>query len=294
MTIIITWNLLSQKLTDYMRTSSHFVNKGNLFDSKWRCTMICHIIDNYMKTYYRPIFCFQEVNDGIYDESFMKTIETHFQIHYYMVYTSSYGKSGGPFKELGLMTAIPDEKYEVIDVMITKIDRKSELFYRCPNTCICLKLMYKDHRMITFNVVNVHFPARYKYTEYMSSFTEQFLDIVAKFAYPDTKCGNIIIGDFNTQMTDVWYNLFEKYGYRHSITDERLRQSIISTRAVSEGDNIFEGLIDHSFHQNIERSGLLNKTYLLVNRLEMKILPNEKMPSDHFPLVMKYYIFGHE
>ena len=291
--VIISWNLLSERLIEATENTITKQQKISLFQQsflKRRIDILKQCIKKMIKDYKHPIFCFQEVNDDRDEsKSLMHQLQRLLQEEFYQVFTSPFGSYDTIYPELGLLTAIPNHVFDVNNITITKVLPYS------PNTFIMTDISYKTSRKI-ISIVNTHFPARFKDIPFMTNYTQQFRQKLGYFIEPSNM---IICGDFNTNPTDSWYRILG-YGLRHLPTDNMITTLSIQRRDRRSNKNmIFQGFLDHCLwgsNVNIEYvrpppKRLSDQEFSELEqpqKTNQHIIPSEKIPSDHFPLIMSF------
>lgn len=290
---IVSWNLLSERLIEATENTVTNQQQVSLFQSTFlrrRIDILKQCIKKMIKDYKHPIFCFQEVNDDRDpNKSLMFQIQRLLQEEYYQVFTSSFGSFDEIYPELGLITAIPSHVFDVQNFYITKVITDS------PNTFIITDISYKTSRK-TMSIVNTHFPARFKDVPFMTNYAQQFREKLEYFVDPSTM---IICGDFNTNPTDTWFRVLGA-GLRHLPTDGMITTLSIQRRdRRSKKNMIFQGFLDHCFWGsgiNVDYvkqppNRLTNAEFAELEQPQKTnphIIPSEKIPSDHFPLILTF------
>lgn len=291
--IIVSWNLLSERLVEATENTVSKQQQTPLFQQTFmrkRIELLKQCIKKMIKDYKHPIFCFQEVNDDRNDsKSLLFQIQRLLQEEYYQVFTSSFGTFDTIYPELGLLTAVPAHIFDVNNVVITKVVPES------PNTFIALDISYKTSRKI-FSIVNTHFPAKFKDVSFMSNHTHFFRQKLSYFVDPTNM---IICGDFNTNPTDPWYGILG-HGLRHLPTDGLITTLSIQRRDRRSNKNmIYQGFLDHCLWGSGVDVQYIKEPPSRLSDVEFAeleqptkgnpyIIPSDKIPSDHFPLVVSF------
>lgn len=291
--VIISWNLLSEKLIEATENTVSKQQQVSLFQPSFlrrRIDILKQCIKKMIKEYKYPIFCFQEVNDDRDEtKSLIHQIKRLLQDEYYQVFTSSFGSYDTIYPELGLITAIPAHIFNISNTVITKVQPDS------PNTFILTDISYKESRKI-ISIVNTHFPARFKDVPFMTNYTREFRQKLSYFVEPSNL---IICGDFNTNPTDSWFQILGT-GLRNLPTNGMITTLSIQRRDRRSNKNmIYQGFLDHCLwgsnmtiqYEKPPPHRLSDKDFSELEQPQKAnpyIIPSEKVPSDHFPLIVSF------
>lgn len=296
---IVSWNILSTRLTDAISTSLMMKNSSEtqpLFSKSFFDKRIEYIIQTISRLMTSsagsppPIICLQEVNDAVNeDKSLLKILTRFFQEHHYIVLSSSFGTYDPIYPELGLITAIPSMTYDVISNDIRQISVEA------PNTMIRVVLRFKTSPTM-FTVINTHFPAKFQDARYMRSYTQQFIEKC------EISSHTMLCGDFNTSANDPWYitlrgNLQELPNQEQYITHLSIQRR---DRRSSENTS-FQGFLDHFFCTYDVNLSLVTRlprrlSYDDISQLKSPlkdnpyILPSRQNPSDHVPIQTSFQL----
>ena len=274
--VIITWNILSNFPMIIQSTKLAQTENGQkIFQQSFlknRIQYILQKLSQFIFDYKSPILCLQEVNNHFQEEyNFQDILTKFFQKHYYKVITYSYGEFSPIYGELGLLTAIPIQKYEMIDLTIQKIHPNK------PNVYIYTKLKTHDFKN-EISIVNTHFPALIRKPEFMREYTKRFLYDMSQ------KDQNhlLLCGDFNTMYTNDWFEFFQQKKFK-TFSKEEILEKKISHISLQKDKKRFQGFIDYIFwtsslHIDLHLDNLIDKK-------NTDIIPNQENPSDHIPLI---------
>lgn len=291
---IVSWNVLSDILLDSISDAVTSSPNTPLFTTsffKKRIGYVLQTLDSLIATHKYPIFCLQEVNDSHdLQKSLSHSIRRYLQDRHYTILESNFGTFDKVYPELGLMTAIPSSKYDILTSTIQQISVVA------PNTFISVTLRQKAFPD-SFVLVNTHFPAKFHNGKYMKQFTESFHQ---HLSFTHSKL--IICGDFNTTNSDPWYILL-----RNSMNDLPQQDKCMTHISIQRRDRrsshntVYQGFLDHFFWTRDITITLSSKliSKLSSDRLERlknpskdnrDILPTIKNPSDHIPIVVNYQL----
>jgi len=222
------------------------------------------------------------VNDSYQEsENLNHILKKFFQDRYYRVIDITFGTFDKIYPELGLMTAIPMQLYDVHSIEIKQIDVVS------PNCYIWTQIQKKDSpKMI--NIVNTHFPAKFSDITFMTNYTMTFIE------YFHTMKNVIICGDFNTTYDNPWYNHLSDQ-FSSLKTSKNITTLSIQRRDRRKTHNdVFQGCIDHIFWSRPLKVTLLeslpspisdSNTLQQPTKQDPNIIPSPSNPSDHFPII---------
>jgi endonuclease/exonuclease/phosphatase family metal-dependent hydrolase len=291
---IVSWNVLSDILLDSISDAVASSQNTLLFTTsffKKRIGYILQTLETLIAAHKYPIFCLQEVNDSHdLQKSLSHSIRRFLQDRHYIVLESNFGTFDKVYPELGLITAIPSSKYDILTSSIQQISVVA------PNTFIAVTLRQKAFPD-SFVLVNTHFPAKFHDKKYMRQFTESFQH---HLSFTNSKL--IVCGDFNTTNSDPWYLLLRNSMNDLPEQDKHITHISIQRRDRRSSHNtIFQGFLDHFFWTRDITITLTSKllSKLSSDRLDMlknpskdnpHILPTIKNPSDHIPVVVRYQL----
>jgi endonuclease/exonuclease/phosphatase family metal-dependent hydrolase len=280
--VIISWNVLSEELTEAVYNS--ITSSGTpLFSptfQKSRIRFIKEKLEYYIRKYKHPIFCLQEVNDSHDpDKNLGVILGNLLKTHHYRVLYQSFGTFHPIYPELGLLTAIPLQHFDILDVGI------KQMLPDFPNCVISVTVTPKTV-MRPYDIVNTHFPAKFYDQKIMLKVSEAFRSLV------DYSSRLIVCGDFNSNTTDSWYaKLKGSWKTLHpSNTDATSTISIQRRDKRAKTNQIFQGRIDHVFYHG---SGLMvqfkEELPVSTEQSSLVVLPSNEIPSDHIPLVITFH-----
>lgn len=292
---IVSWNVLSDGLTEAISNSLSNNNDTALFSSNFLKKRIQHVQDvlqDMIQKLKHPIFCLQEVNDAKDISRSMSHILTRFlQDNHYIVLTSTFGTFDVVYPELGLLTAIPQYQY---DVRSFRIQQLSEL---SPNTMIHVKLRPKASPE-TFHIINTHFPARFNDEIFMRQVTDAFMQGIVSLGISQRL---VICGDFNTTTSNVWYAPLKNGMFALPDMDNVMTHLSIQRRDRRASHNtVFQESLDHVFWTGKDITvSLLTSLPLRLSKNDLKtlenparanqhVIPSVANPSDHFPLQLSF------
>mgnify|MGYP002783575074 CR=1 FL=1 len=286
---LISWNVLSEELTEAVYDSI-LPDGSPVFSKNFPKQRLHHLeeaIKTFVRKYKHPIFCFQEVNDSYYeDRNIIHMLTRLLQEHNYRVTHHSFGTVHPIYPELGVMTAIPVQYFDMVDVYVKQILPKF------PNCFLSVTITPKStYQPIT--IINTHLPARFYDPKTMREICEALNAQVYLTEY------NILCGDFNTSVSDAWYPyLLASWTPLTTINDDSISTISIQRRDKRMKTNmVYFGKIDHILYHG---NGLLVDYQahlpLLMEAKSDKsdfpliVLPTTTNPSDHFPLIAKFSI----
>lgn len=278
---IISWNVLSEELTEAVYDSIS-PDGSPLFSKSLRQNRIIYLKDRlefFIKKYKYPVFCLQEVNDSFYASQNMSRILIEFlKTQYYRVVYQSFGTFNPIYPELGVLTAIPLQHFDVLDIYTRQI------LPDFPNCLIAVTIRPTDANMLSYTVVNTHFPAKFYDEGAMKKISNALHSLIES---TEQNKRIILCGDFNTSIENSWYP-FLRNDWK---TVDPLYPGAISTISIQRRDKrvktntTFQGRIDHIFYKG---RGLQIRFLheLPTSSSPEMILPTKEIPSDHFPLIM--------
>lgn len=273
---IISWNVLSEELTEAAYDSVQ-ENGEPLFLPVFRENRIAYIrerLEYFIKKYKHPVFCLQEVNDSPYpSKNISSVLHELFKARYYRVLYQSFGTFNPVYPELGIMTAVPLQHFDVLDIYTRQI------LPDFPN-CFISVTVRPTNSTLSYTIVNTHFPAKFYDEGAMRRVSEALHSLL-----PQTSRAIVLCGDFNTSTEDSWYPALQN-SWKTLVPSSPQSISTVSTQRRDrrvKTNTVFEGRIDHVFYRgrglNIAFSQELPSS-------KAWILPNPEIPSDHFPLIM--------
>lgn len=281
---IVSWNVLSESLIDATANAVSSNPNVGLFSQsflKKRSTYILECLERIIKKY-RPIFCLQEVNDSYQEsENLNHILKKFFQDRYYRVIDITFGTFDKIYPELGIMTAIPMQLYDIHSIEIKQIQVAS------PNCYICTQIQKKDSTKI-INVINTHFPAKFSDITFMTKYTTTFKQ------YFHTMKNIIVCGDFNTTSDNPWYDELSQNLSSLKTSDNITTLSIQRRDRRKTHNDVFQGCIDHIFWSRPLKITLLESLPTPLSDISMlqqptkqdsNIIPSPSNPSDHFPII---------
>lgn len=286
---LVSWNILSEELTGAVYDSVGKDGATPLFSKtlqKQRVAHILRVLEQTMRVYQRPVYCLQEVNDSrVSSCNLAEQLASFFKEHHYQVIYQGFGTFNRVYPELGVMTAIPLQHFDVVDTYIKQVDVET------PNLFIATTVSPKDSRE-RYTIVNTHFPAKFHTPQYMRRFARQFHDLVDGHhrRHPNL----IVCGDFNTQSSDPWFaDLQGRWSHLRPTSGDAI--STISTQRRDRRcrhNTVFRGLIDHVFYRSSSSPQKFRvrfiKEYPADEAVRDTVLPCEETPSDHFSVVISF------
>lgn len=289
---LISWNVLSDSLTESIQQTISNIPGTPLFPPKLfkkRSKYLCDRLAQLIQEYRYPIFCLQEVNDSVKEEGcLMRILKTFLQTHHYRVFTISYGTFDPVYPELGLLTAIPLQLYDVKTFSIQQMDPSA------PNAFIHTYLQTKGNSVHDFHIVNTHFPARFSDTKYMKRYTKQFVE------YWEGYQNLIVCGDFNTMYDSEWYPIFENRWQTIKFPTHISHLSIQRRDRRTNKNTVFQGFLDHVFWTRsslvvsfveVPPMTLSSQEISILERPDRNdpaLIPSMANPSDHYPLITQF------
>lgn len=278
---LISWNILSEDLTEAVYDSISDSGKP-LFTKTFQQNRVSYLLDSisqYIKKYKHPIFCLQEVNDShLPEHQLYLKIQILLQSHNYRVIYQSFGTAHPIYPELGIMTAIPLQYFDISDIFIKQI------YPDFPNCFISVVITPKSiHKPIA--IVNTHFPVKF----YKPNIMKQLCESLHYFISHNHSI--ILCGDFNTTPDNIWFPFLQNDLQSIIPNSDITSISTFSTQRRdkrSKTNTIFSGRIDHVFFKG--RGVQMRLLKNLPNSSEYMILPSILNPSDHFPLITEFTI----
>ena len=274
---IISWNVLSEELTEAVYDSVQ-ENGEPLFSISFRENRVAYLrerIEYFIKKYKHPVFCLQEVNDSVQPSRNIGSVLTElFKSRYYRVLYQSFGTFNPIYPELGVMTVVPLQHFDILDI------HTRQILPDFPN-CFISVTIRPTSSTLSFTIVNTHFPAKFYDAGAMRRVSEALHSLIPQ---APTR-GIVLCGDFNTSTQDSWYpslrndwkTLVPSCPQSISTVSIQRRDKRVKTNTV------FEGRIDHVFY----RGRSLNIAFSQeLPSPKNCVLPNPEVPSDHFPLIM--------
>lgn len=276
---IISWNVLSEELTEAVYDSIS-PNGTPLFSKSLKQNRITYIKDRiefFIKKYKYPVFCLQEVNDSFYTSQNIGQILIEFlKTQYYRVVYQSFGTFNPIYPELGVLTAVPLQHFDVIDI------HTRQILPDFPN-CFIAVTIRPTTSLISYTIVNTHFPAKF-YDEGAMKKVSVALHSLIESTEQNKRM--ILCGDFNTSIENSWYP-FLLSDWK---TVDPVNPGAISTVSIQRRDKRvktntrFDGRIDHIFYKG--RGLQVRFLQELPTSSTEIVLPTQEIPSDHFPLIM--------